>query len=312
MANLTDVRSHLAQRPVTGVSVVIPCKNEQGAVGQTVRELHEAFAATAYDYEIIIVDDGSTDASGQEALEAGAHVLVHEKNIGYGASIMDGIKAAKFPAIAIMDADGTYPATMLQPMLQRLTTSNLVIGARQWKQENTTAMALAFRRLLYFVILYLTSVRAPDFNSGLRVFWKDEIEKFWGLLCPTFSFTTTMTLLYLMTLRNVQFMPIDYAKRIGRSHVHYLRDAFRTLMYVLLIANLFKIYRLTLAVILGMVASNVVLAAFLWLLGVGTVGAVVSHMVLTSAFFMAMMAFNTMLETTIYGATLHRHAEDAG
>lgn len=311
MANMTDVRSHLAQRPVTGVSVVIPCKNEQNGVGQTVRELHGVFADVPYDYEIIIVDDGSSDESGAEALAAGAHVLVHEKNLGYGASIMDGIKAAKFPAIAIMDADGTYPASMLPSMIDRLVTSDLVIGARQWKQENTTTMALAFRRLLYFVILYLTSVRAPDFNSGLRVFWKEEIEKFWGLLCPTFSFTTTMTLLYLMTLRNVQFMPIDYAKRIGRSKVNYLRDAFRTLTYVLLIANLFKIYRLTLAVILMMVASNAVLGCLLWLVDAGTLAAVVSHIVLTSAFFMAMMAFNTMLETTIYGATLHRHAEKA-
>lgn len=311
MANTTDVRSHTPRRPIEGVSVVIPCKNEAGGVGQTVRELHEVLGACPYDYEVIIVDDGSSDNSGAEAMEAGAHVLVHERNIGYGASIMDGITAAKYQAIAIMDADGTYPASMLPDMLQRLETGSLVIGARQWKEENTTTMALMFRRLLYWVILYLTSQRAPDFNSGLRVFWKDEIRKFWGLLCPTFSFTTTMTLLYLITLRNVQFMPIDYAKRIGRSHVNYLRDALRTLTYVLLIANLFKIYRLTLLMIVLMILSNGIAGLFLWAFGAGTAFAVIFHMVITAAFLFAMMGFNTMLETTIYSASLHRHASEA-
>ncbi len=309
MTNTTIAGSHVPRRGISGVSVIIPCKNEEGAVGQTVRELHEVLHDVDYDYEIIVVDDGSTDQSLAEAVDAGAHVLVHERNLGYGSSIMDGIKHARHPLIAMLDADGTYPPTMVPAMVERATTCDLVIGERQWKDENTTAMALLFRRMLYWLILYLTSAKAPDYNSGLRVFWKSDIERFWGLLCPTFSFTTTMTLLYLITLRNVQFLKITYAKRIGSSKVRYLRDAFRTLTYVLLIANLFKIYRLTLLVMAMMVATNLMLGLGLWLVGASAAVALVTHGVAIGCFVLAMMAFTTMPETTMYTATLHRHAE---
>jgi polyisoprenyl-phosphate glycosyltransferase len=311
MADCTEVGSNTPRRPLTGVSLVIPCKNEAGGIGKTVSEIHEVFAKHDWDYEIIVVDDGSSDNSAEEAVAAGAHVLVHERNIGYGSSIMDGINIARFPAVAIMDADGTYPAEELPSMLRRLETSNLVVGARQWREENTTPMALMFRRLLYWVILYLTSQKAPDFNSGLRVFWRDEIRKFQHLLCPTFSFTTTMTLLYMITYRNVQFVPIHYAKRIGRSHVNYFRDALRTLTFVLLIANLFRIYRLTAMVIAMMVAANAFVGLVFWAIGVGAAAAVAWHLVITAAFIFAMMSFNTMLETTIYAGSLHRHDGEA-
>jgi glycosyltransferase involved in cell wall biosynthesis len=307
VANQTDVVISTPRKPVTGVSIIIPCKDEEEGIAQTINEIHGVFAPLDYDYELLVIDDGSTDGSSDIALSSGAHVLRHEMNMGYGNSIMDGIKAARFESIAIIDADGTYPALILPEMLKRLETCNMVVGARLWQEENTTLMALLFRKLLYYVILYLTSVKAPDFNSGLRVFWKKEIELFWGLLCPTFSFTTTMSLLYLITQRQVLFLPIQYFKRQGRSKVHYLRDAIRTLTFVLLIANLFKVYRLVFMLVLSMFAVEVFVAILLGIAGASLATVLACHLAVIGAYIIVMLAFIAMPQTVIYRESLHRH-----
>src|SRR3989339_823055 len=109
MPNVTKAGAELLQPPITGVSVIIPCKNEELAVAKTIREVDAALASQNYDYEIIVVDDGSVDNTRDEALAAGARVLCHGINLGYGNAIMNGMAVAKYPVIGILDADGTYP-----------------------------------------------------------------------------------------------------------------------------------------------------------------------------------------------------------
>lgn len=271
MGNTTESRLAYLQGPLTGVSVVIPCKDEEEAVRQTVEEVKQALDTTGLDYEVIVVDDGSADSSGQEALEAGAMVLSHRTNLGYGNAIMNGMSVAKYPVIAILDADGTYPPAMLPRMIELASRHDMVIGQRIWETHNTTRFSLLLRRLLGLVIAYFTSAKAPDFNSGFRVFHKTDILDFRPLLCPTFSFTTSLTLLFLLTHRSVRFLPIEYATRIGSSKVAILRDALRTFAYVFLMANLFQSYRLSLIFLAVGMLSNllVLLLAGLGALGIG-------------------------------------------
>ncbi len=233
------------QEPISAVSVVIPCKNEEAAVGQTVRETRQALDGMDIDYEVIVVDDGSSDATAQEALAAGAMVLSHPINQGYGNAIMNGISVARNPVIAIMDADGTYPIAMLPKMIEMAGRHDMVVGQRIWDDRNTARINLYFRRLLAYLIFYFTNVKAPDFNSGFRVFHKLDLLSYRPLLCPTFSFTTSMTLIFLLLHRSVCFLPIEYATRVGSSKVSLMRDAMRTFSYVFLITNLFQPYRLT-------------------------------------------------------------------
>ena len=91
---------------MTEVSIVIPAYNEAGAVGQTVKDVQQAFESSGHTYEIIVVNDGSRDETGREAEEAGAIVVSHPKNIGYGNAIITGIRRARYPLIWLTDADG--------------------------------------------------------------------------------------------------------------------------------------------------------------------------------------------------------------
>ncbi len=264
MANKTVPGVEFLQHPIEGVSVVIPCKNEEGAVGQTVEEVAQALDSTGLDYEVIVVDDGSTDATRTNAVEAGARVVSHGMNLGYGNAVMTGIARANYPVIAMLDADGTYLASDLPRMLDEARRYDMVIGKRTWNNNNTSLLGRVFRKLLYYVILYFTNTKAPDYNSGLRVFHQHDILKYRGILCPKFSFTTSLTLIFLLTFKSVLFLPTEYKPRIGRSHVRYFRDALMTFSYIFVIVNMFQAYRLSLFVI----GVGIFLNAFVWLLAV--------------------------------------------
>jgi glycosyltransferase involved in cell wall biosynthesis len=257
------------QEPVSAISVVIPCKNEEKAVGQTIRDTKQALDGIDIDYEIIVVDDGSSDATAREALASGAMVLSHPINHGYGNAIMNGIGVSRYPVIAIMDADGTYPISKLPEMIDLAARHDMVVGQRIWDKQNTARINLLFRRMLALMIHYFTNINAPDFNSGFRVFHKLDVLSYRPLLCPTFSFTTTLTLISLLLHRSVCFLPIEYATRVGSSKVKIFRDAFRTFAYVFLITNLFQPYRLVIIFLgLGLLSNGLVfLAAALGLLG---------------------------------------------
>lgn len=263
MGNQTINRLVHLQEPVSAISVVIPCKNEEKAVGQTVRGTKQALEEIDIDYEIIVVDDGSSDRTAQEALNSGAMVLSHPANLGYGNAIMNGISVARNPVIAIMDADGTYPLEKLPALIELAGRHDMVVGQRIWDNQNTASINLTFRKVLAYIIYYFTSVKAPDFNSGFRVFHKSNLLDYRPLLCPTFSFTTSLTMIYLLLHRSVCFVPIEYSLRIGTSKVSLLRDALRTFAYVLLITNLFQPYRLVLIFLaLSVVLNTIILLAF--------------------------------------------------
>ena len=115
---------------MNGVSVVIPAYNEEGAVGEGVREVIEIMDASDHEYELIVVDDGSVDKTGELAKAAGAQVYTMPENRGYGAALKAGISRAKYDVIVITDADGTYPAESIPTLLGELGEYDMVVGAR--------------------------------------------------------------------------------------------------------------------------------------------------------------------------------------
>lgn len=305
MANTTQNKTLYLHPPVKSLSVIIPCKNEEQAVGLTVKSIADALSSTDIDYEIIVVDDGSTDRTREEALSAGAKVLVHNINMGYGNSIMDGMKIAKYPLIAIMDADGTYPASMLPSMVKEASGHDMVIGSRVWTDGNSSLLGKFLRKALYYVILYFSNVKARDYNSGFRVFHKLNTLDYRPILCPTFSFTTSQTLLYLFTGRSVIFKDIEYAKRIGTSKVSYIRDAVRTFSYVFIITSLFQPYRLSLIIILLTLIINFMIMLLAVLFGLSQSLQIGLHMMFSLAIVVGAMAINTNPSAKIYLDHLH-------
>jgi glycosyltransferase involved in cell wall biosynthesis len=213
------------------ISVVIPAYNEQSAIERTIGDVHKALAGGP-PFEIIVVDDGSSDDTGALAGKAGARVITHPHNVGYGRALKDGIAAATNDTIVIIDADGTYPAKEIPRITGELDRGfDLVVGARMGATHDSWIKA-PLRRLLKFLVEFTTGRRVPDVNSGLRAFRRSAIMPYFPQLCETFSFTTSMTLAYMLTGRFVVHLPIDYFERVGTTIVRLFRDALRTLQYI--------------------------------------------------------------------------------
>lgn len=216
------------------ISIVIPSFNEGSAIQDTVRNLqHVLEGENLRPYEIIVVDDGSADATGQLALESGAVVIRHPHNLGYGAALKTGISRAYYDTVVITDSDGTYPIDQIPSLYKKyLEGFDMVVGARQGVVYKGSYIKWPLRIVLKFLVEWTAGRKIPDINSGLRIFSKKTISSYFNRLCNTFSFTTSATLAYMMTGRFVAYMPINYAERIGSSHVKLWRDSLRTLQFI--------------------------------------------------------------------------------
>ena len=215
------------------ITVVLPAHNEKGTVAETVAELDRALAgASVSDFEILLVDDGSSDGTGELARQAGARVVRNPQCAGYGRTLKRGIAEAKHDTIVICDADGTYPVEDLPRLVAKFEQGfDMVVGKRQSFRDSLGKSGL--RRVLRWLVEYTTGRRVPDVNSGLRVFSKRTIEPYLPTLSDTFSFTTSLTLAYMMTGRFVGYESIGYRERKSKSKTRLLRDSLRTLQYIL-------------------------------------------------------------------------------
>ena len=212
------------------VSVVIPVYNEIGALEQTVHDVVRIMDAAGLEYEIILVDDGSTDGSREvmERLEL-PHVkkVHHETNRGYGAALKTGLKNAQFDLMAITDADGTYPNERLPELIAALGDGDMVVGARTGKNVHIPTARKPAKWALNELANRLSGTRIPDLNSGLRVMRKETVKRFLYILPNSFSFTTTITLAMLSDGRGVRYIPVDYFHRAGSSKISPIKDTVR-------------------------------------------------------------------------------------
>jgi glycosyltransferase involved in cell wall biosynthesis len=230
------------------ISVVIPAYNEGLAVGSVVSEIGQLLASRDIDAEIIVVDDGSTDSTGQLARAAGARVLRHRSNRGYGAALKTGIAEARNNVIAITDADGTYPARYLPEMLRLLEQADMVVGARKGSNVRVPLVRRPAKWALNRLANYLSNARIPDLNSGLRVFRRDVVLQYFPILPDQFSWTTTITLALHCDKYAVTYIPIDYLSRKGNSKI-VPWDAGTFLILILRTAMLFRPLRVFLPLV---------------------------------------------------------------
>lgn len=216
------------------ITIVVPAYNESGAIAGTVESLRAMLEAEPLEgAEILVVDDGSADDTAAAAEAAGARVVRHPTNVGYGRALKSGIRAASHDTIVIIDADLTYPAEAIPDLLAEYDKGfDMVVGARQGEHVNPTPFKGPLRRLLKAMVEFVAERRIPDVNSGLRVFSKATVGGYLSHLCDTFSFTTSLTLAYMLTGRFVGYLPIAYHERVGKTKVRMLWDSLRTLQYI--------------------------------------------------------------------------------
>lgn len=211
------------------VSIVIPAYNEEGAIGPVI----DALKALPIDSEILVVDDGSKDKTGEIARAHGAHVIRHPANRGYGRSVKDAIRVAQNDVVILSDADGTYPIDQIPMLVKEFERGfDMVVGARQGAAYRGSFSKMIGRAILQLFVEYATGQDIPDVNSGLRIFRKSTAQPYFPDICEGFSFTTTITLVYILTHHSVHYVPVPYHKRVGRSKVKMLKDSLRTLQYI--------------------------------------------------------------------------------
>jgi glycosyltransferase involved in cell wall biosynthesis len=222
------------------VSIVIPAYNEEKAIGEDIGKIKEAMKRTNYDYEIVVVDDGSTDRTAEIAKEKGARVIRHSENRGVGASRKTGIKEAKGEIIVMTDADGSYPNHQIPELLEFIPEYDQVVGARK-EEKGTYRFLRSFAKLFIRKLAeFLSGKKIPDLNSGLRVFKKDIMSKYLYLIPDGFSCVSSMTLIFLTNGYRVKFVPIDYYKRVGESKFHPIKDTYNYLITVIRIITYFN------------------------------------------------------------------------
>lgn len=219
------------------VSIVIPAYNEQKGIGLTMTSIQEVMGRHTWPYEIIVVDDGSTDGTAEAVRRHEQVRLVqHHTNRGYGAALKSGIRQARHDWVAIIDADGTYPPSALPTLLQEMQDYDMVVGARP--PAEIAAVRRPAKWLLSRLAEYMAETPIPDLNSGMRVFRKDVALSYFNILPSAFSFTITITIAFLSDHYLVKFVPIPYQSRTGESKIRPIRDTLnfvqlilRTVMY---------------------------------------------------------------------------------
>ncbi len=216
------------------ISIVIPAFNEENTITKTIEKIKEVLIPSGIkEYEIIIVDDGSSDKTSELVQNSGAILVKHPHNIGYGNSLKSGIRKASFDTIIITDADDTYPLDRIPVLLKEYKNGfNMVVGKREGKNYEESFFKKILRSILKKLVEFTAGRKIPDVNSGLRVFSKKEVIPYFNTLCDGFSFTTSLTLAYMMTGKFVKYIPISYNRRRGKSKVHLLRDSLRTAQFI--------------------------------------------------------------------------------
>lgn len=202
------------------LSILIPVFNEQNAVAQTVQDLHAALSSMHEPFEIVVIDDASTDqtASILESLKLSNLLILRQPiNKGYSASLKVGIRHSTGELIGITDADGTYPVADFPALIKELraTKADMVVGQRP--KQQIPLIRRPGKAIVNTLANTLTGIKIPDLNSGMRVFTRALALEFMHLYPQRFSFTMTITLGALTNDYLVRYIPIEYGKRIGKS-----------------------------------------------------------------------------------------------
>ncbi len=217
--NIEDVLEDGERALAHEVSIVIPAFNEAAHVADQIRSVDAVMRASGWTYEILVVDDGSSDGTADAAASAGIRVLRRRKNRGYGAALKLGIRSAQYGWILITDADGTYPTESIPALLAKGDVNAMVVGARTGETVQVPLVRRPAKWFLRVLASYLAGQRLPDINSGLRLMRKDLVRRYEHLLPDGFSFTTTITLAAACNAHSVEYVAINYLARLGQSKI---------------------------------------------------------------------------------------------
>jgi glycosyltransferase involved in cell wall biosynthesis len=226
------------------ISIVIPVFNEAQKLLELLNQIRALDLTSS---EIIVVDDGSTDGSSDVALAGGANVIRHPYNIGNGAAIKSGIRAARGRLLLFMDGDGQHRPEDIPKLIAESRHYHMVVGARA-KGSNRRVHRYAANLVYNFLASYVTRFKVKDLTSGFRLLYRRDALRYIDLLPNTFSYPTTLTLAFLRSGLTVKYVPVQTLYRAGQSKISLVTDGVRFLLIITKIATLFSPFRVFLPV----------------------------------------------------------------
>ncbi|MFG2043758.1 glycosyltransferase family 2 protein [Dactylosporangium sp. NPDC048998] len=252
------------------VTIVLPCFNEAAHVRAELDRICAAMDHAGYRYEVLAIDDASTDATldvlhlAQLSLPQ-VQVIALERNGGAGTVRRLGSRMARGEIVVWTDADMTYPNERIPELVQRLRDNpgiDQVVGARTSEQGSHRLLRIPAKWTIRKIAEWLVGQRIPDLNSGLRAFRRSVAAPYLRLLPPGFSCVTTITLAFLSNQHPVAYVPIDYAKRAGRSKFRFVSDAYRYLLQVLRMVMYFNPLKALMPPALMLIGAGVAKSVF--------------------------------------------------
>lgn len=219
------------------ISIVLPAKNEADGL----RRILPSLKHLQPEAEVIVSDDGSSDATATVAREHGALVLTAPYSMGNGAAVKRGARAASGEVLVFLDADGQHDPAHIERLLRKLDDGyDMVVGARGAGGQASLQRGLAnafYNRLASWI----TGHRIHDLTSGFRAVRADKFREFLHLLPNGFSYPTTCTMAFFRSAYPVAYVPVDVHRRVGTtSHIRPLQDGIRFLLIIFKIATLYS------------------------------------------------------------------------
>jgi len=239
MDNDEDVRPEL--------SVIIPAFREEKVIAGVISRVQKVLDEYGRTYEVIVVDDGSDDATFEAARHAGGTVISHPYNIGNGAAVKTGIRSAKGEIMVMLDGDGQHDPADIPRMIENIGPYDMVVGARNNKSESSTHRDIA-NWIYNWLATFMCGFMIQDLTSGFRAVKADIARRLVYLLPNTFSYPTTITLAVLKSGYSLAYVPIKTSRRVGKSKIRLLRDGSRFFFIIIKIATLFSPMRIFLPV----------------------------------------------------------------
>ncbi len=225
----------MSQEKKYEVTILLPAFNEEQAIATTVHRIKELHP----DFEVLVIDDGSTDNTMQAAMDAGANVWPHPYNIGNGAAIKSGLRCAKGDWIVMMDGDGQHKPEDIAGLLEYKDKYDMVVGSRVRGSKTSLHRDIA-NKLYNWFASYVTKFKIEDLTSGFRLMKIEVARQYIYLLPNTFSYPSTITMAYLRSGRSIKYVPIQTLVRRGKSKIKLTRDGIRFLLIISKVATLFS------------------------------------------------------------------------